>query len=94
MLYNLEKDPHEEINLAQERVDICKEAVYLLNSWHDKMMKTMEKPYATDPLWTVIKEGGPYHARGKLKDYCEWLKKTDRGDKVSELRKRHPDEFE
>ncbi|MTI58970.1 MAG: sulfatase [Firmicutes bacterium] len=93
MLFNIEEDPYEQNNLANERTDVCKEAVYLLNQWHDDMMKTMGKPYDADPLWTVIKEGGPFHAKGHLKEYCEWLEKTDRGDKIPELKRRHPDEF-
>ncbi len=91
MLFNIKNDPYEQNNLAEERPDICKEAVYLLNQWHDEMMKTMERPYDTDPLWTVMKEGGPLHARGHLKKYIERLKVTGRGDKVEELIERHPD---
>jgi hypothetical protein len=56
------------------------------------MMMTM--PYDTDPLWTVMREGGPYHARGHLKKYCEYLEKTGRSWAIPELRKRHPQEFE
>jgi choline-sulfatase len=69
----------------------CMEAVYLLSKWHDGMMKSME--YNTDPLWTVIREGGPYHARGHLKEYCEHLKRTGREWAIPELKKRHPGEF-
>lgn len=94
MLYNLREDPHEQYNLAEERPEKCKEAVYLLNQWHDDMMKTMPAPYVSDPLWTVIKEGGPLHAKGHLPDYVERLKETGRGDAVPELKKRHPYEFE
>ncbi|QCJ45560.1 DUF229 domain-containing protein (plasmid) [Bacillus sp. S3] len=61
MLFNLTEDPYEQVNLSQERRDICKDAVYILNEWHDEMMASME--YAFDPLWTVMKEGGPLHAR-------------------------------
>lgn len=61
MLFNLKNDPYEQHDLASERRDICKEAVYLLNEWHDEMMLTMDAD--TDPLWTVMREGGPLHAR-------------------------------
>ncbi|MGO4107679.1 sulfatase family protein [Paenibacillus sp. YAF4_2] len=60
MLFNLREDPYEQYNLAKERRDVCKEAVYLLNEWHDDMMSTMDSDI--DPLWTVMKEGGPMHA--------------------------------
>lgn len=46
-----------------------------------------------DPLWTVLKEGGPAHAKGFLKQYLDRLKNTGRGWAVPELEKRHPSEF-
>ncbi|TCM92675.1 arylsulfatase A-like enzyme [Paenibacillus sp. BK033] len=92
MLYNLADDPHEQINLASERPDLCREAVYLLNDWHDTMMASM--PYDTDPLWTVMKEGGPYHAKGALPRYLERLEQTGRGEAVPELIRRHSRELE
>jgi len=91
MLFDLGQDIHETNNRASERRDLCKEAVYLLNEWHDDMMATM--PCDVDPLWTVMKEGGPFHAKGYLKQYAERLEQTGRGDAVAELKKRHPQEF-
>ena len=56
------------------------------------MMKSMQ--YSNDPLWTVIKEGGPLHARGQLAQYCRRLEETGRGGAIPELKRRHPREFE
>ncbi|WP_375103177.1 sulfatase [Paenibacillus sp. RS8] len=61
MLFDLKDDPYEQHNLAEVRKDICMNAVYLLNEWHDNMMGSMDCDI--DPLWTVLKEGGPYHAK-------------------------------
>ena len=47
----------------------------------------------TDPLWNVIHEGGPFHCRGYLKDYCERLKQTGRAELAEELQKKHPEEY-
>ncbi len=91
MLFNIKDDYHEQNNLAEDRRDICKEAVYLLNEWHDEMMSSMEDD--TDPLWTVIKEGGPLHANGALEKYCEYLQKTGRDWAIPELKIKHPKEF-
>lgn len=91
MLFDLQTDPHEQCNLAEQRRDVCKDAVYHLNQWHDDMMRSM--PYDVDPLWTVIKEGGPSHARGQLRAYCERLAATGRAEAIPELRRRHPREF-
>jgi len=91
MLFDVKNDPHELHNIAPANKDVCMEAVYYLNEWHDVMMKSM--PYQIDPLWTVMKEGGPLHARGHLKAYCERLEQTGRGHHVPELKRRHPEEF-
>ena len=91
MLFDVKNDPHELHNIAPANKDVCMEAVYYLNEWHDAMMKSM--PYQIDPLWTVMKEGGPLHARGHLKAYCERLEQTGRGHHVPELKRRHPEEF-
>ncbi|THF74014.1 sulfatase family protein [Cohnella fermenti] len=91
MLFNLAEDPHEQRNVAAEHRDLCMEAVYYLNQWHDEAMKA--NPDAADPLWTVMKEGGPFHARGYLPEYIKRLEATGRGHLVPELVRRHPEEF-
>lgn len=91
MLFDIDADPHQTMDLAGERSEVCRDAAYLLNEWHDEMMKTMDS--ATDPLRTVIREGGPLHAKGQLKSYCDFLKGSDRSYAIEELRSRHPLEF-
>ncbi|GIP40198.1 sulfatase [Paenibacillus sp. J31TS4] len=61
MLFDLKQDPYEQVNLADDRPDVCREAVYYYQDWHDGMMASMR--WDTDPLWTVMKEGGPFHAK-------------------------------
>ncbi|WP_309119909.1 sulfatase [Paenibacillus sp.] len=61
MLFNLKQDPHEQCNLAETHPEICRQAVYYYQQWHDDMMSSMSCD--TDPLWTVMNEGGPYHAK-------------------------------
>lgn len=90
MLFNLREDPNEQMDVAEKHRDICKDAVYYLNEWHDRMMHTM--PFATDPLWTVMKEGGPFHAKGNLATYIRHLEATDRAHAVPKLIERHPQE--
>ncbi|MGX4584548.1 sulfatase family protein [Paenibacillus chitinolyticus] len=91
MLYNLREDPYEQYNVAAQHKDICREAVYYLTEWHDNIM--MRSGDDVDPLWTVIKEGGPAHAKGYLKAYVQRLEETGRGRHVAELKRRHPHEF-
>ncbi|WP_413240624.1 sulfatase [Paenibacillus sp. 1P07SE] len=92
MLFHVKDDPHEQFDVALERRELCQEAVYYLNEWHDEMMSTM--PFDTDPLWTVMKEGGPFHAKGHLPAYVKRLEATGRGEAAAELRRRHPYEWE
>lgn len=91
MLFNIKDDPYEQISLESSRRDILKEATQKLDNWYDEMMSSNE--CKIDPLQTVLEEGGPFHSRGQLKKYCEYLKKTDRGFAIEELRRRHPEEF-
>lgn len=91
MLFDIEQDPYEQFNMAVRHPQICRDAVYRLNQWHDDMMKSMQ--HDVDPLWTVMKEGGPLHAKGFLKQYCERLVATKRAWAIPELKRRHPKEF-
>lgn len=105
MLYDLETDPHEQINLAGKHPELCREGDWRLSRWHDVQMQRMALTGndVVDPLWTVIKEGGPFHARltdGKLpgqpeggmegfNSYLERLEKTGRKDGADALRARY-----
>lgn len=91
MLFNVEEDFHEQQNLADQRPDLCGKACRYLMDWHQKMMMTSRSQI--DPLWTVMKEGGPFHAKGRLQAYCERLEKTGRTEGIAELKRRHSDEF-
>ena len=66
--------------------------VYLEHWVADNMLSNIYN-YHEDPLWNVIAEGGPFHCRGYLKDYCKRLEDTGRGDCAEELRRRHKGEL-
>jgi arylsulfatase A-like enzyme len=91
MLFNIEEDPHETRNLAAERPDICAQGAHIMLTWHEDMM--LQMPDAVDPMWTVMREGGPYHCRGHLAKYLERLEQTGRGQHVEALKQRHPGEW-
>jgi choline-sulfatase len=91
MLYQVEEDPHEQHDLAESRPDLCREGAWRLLQWQEEMMATSTTN--VDPLWTVMREGGPFHARGRLAEYCLYLEKTGRGWAIPELKARHPGEF-
>jgi choline-sulfatase len=91
MLFCVDNDPREQHNVAHKYPEIVNKAVHYLLNWHDDMMMTSSTK--VDPLWTVMKEGGPFHARGQLKRYCNYLRETGRDWATDELRRRHPGEF-
>jgi choline-sulfatase len=93
-LYNIKQDPHQQVDLAPENPERLHEAAWRLMRWHDRMMATMPAGRTVDPMRIVLKEGGPYHARGHLKAYAKRLEATGRGGpQLEELKRRHPGEF-
>lgn len=105
MLYDLESDPHEQHNLAEAHPELCREGQWRLSRWHDAQMQklALNGNDVTDPLWTVIREGGPFHARisdgtvpgqpnGGVKGlevYLKHLEDTGRKEGADELRTKY-----
>lgn len=101
MLFDLASDPHEQVDLAGQNPGLCREGAWRLSRWHDEQMQKMvgNTCDAVDPLWTVIKEGGPFHAylgRGDgqpnldgFKRYLKRLESTGRGRGAEMLRDRY-----
>ena len=87
MLFDVEKDFHMLHNLAEERKDVVGKGLEYLDRWHKEMMKTSPSP--VDPMWMVIREGGPYHTRGFLERYLERLKATGRGHLIDKILSRN-----
>ena len=90
MLFAPGSDPHEQHDLAPERPDLVASHLALLDAWHADAMRRSDQ--AVDPLWTVMREGGPFHTRGQLPAYLERLKATGRGGLAERLAARHPTE--
>ncbi|HEX4124532.1 MAG TPA: sulfatase [Tepidisphaeraceae bacterium] len=98
MLFNIAEDPHEQYEVSAQHPDVCREAVARLLAWIDAQMRKLSATAAepkSDPLWTVIEEGGPYHAlhdpaRSPLPAYLQRLEKTGRQDGADSLRRRYP----
>jgi arylsulfatase A-like enzyme len=96
MLFNLRSDPHEQTDLAASKPEICREGNWRLSRWHEAQMQKMAVVASdvTDPLWTVIQEGGPMHAihepeRSQLDKYLARLETTGRADGAAALRKKY-----
>lgn len=105
MLFDLGADPHEQNDLSGQEPERCREGFWRLGRWHDAQMQKMSQNCSdsTDPLWTVIREGGPFHARlprlhegvnqkretQQLRAYLERLERTGRSEGARILRKRY-----
>ena len=59
----------------------------MILDWNDAMMKTSH--YDVDPMWTVMREGGPEHCRGQLKDYMKRLEGTPREYGIELLKEKY-----
>ncbi|PTX64952.1 arylsulfatase A-like enzyme [Melghirimyces profundicolus] len=95
MLFDVENDPHETKNLADERPEILAKGLRLLDEWVAEQLKTSDSP--TDPMWSVIHEGGPFHTRGDfaLDSYLDKLRKQDRHAAADRLERRYrPEKFD
>jgi choline-sulfatase len=96
MLFDVAADPHEQKDLAGSETATCAHAAQLLSQWHGEQMQKMSggSSDVSDPLWTVIREGGPAHAlhdpaRSPLPAYLPRLEATGRKDGADELRRRY-----
>ena len=86
MLFDLEADPHEIQDISQEHPDLCAKGARLLLDFQEDAM--LSSRYAEDPLWRVMREGGPSHTVGWLDYYCAHLEKTGRSEGARRLREK------
>lgn len=87
MLFDLQADPHEEHDLSTEKPELVHLAMSYLADWQHHMALHAESD--ADPMWTVLREGGPYHVRGDLATYVERLRATGRAHHAARLLARH-----
>jgi arylsulfatase A-like enzyme len=90
MLFNVEADPHEQHDLAAHKPEVINRAMAMLDAWHADMMRTATHPM--DPMWIVMREGGPFHTCGYLKNYAKRLRETGRKKWAEELLRKHASE--
>ncbi len=91
MLFDLKNDPYEQNNIADSHPELIDKLSSILLSWHDEMME--KNDYLEDPLSVVMREGGPFHAKGNLKHYTKHLIKTNREHYIEKYKEKHPKEF-
>ena len=90
MLFDILADPHEQVDLAEDRPDIIGAGAEILQSWSETQLDRSFSP--ADPMRIVLEEGGPFHTRGHLPRYLDRLRETGRAEWAGELQARHPEE--
>lgn len=88
MLFDVKADPHEQKDLSKEHPELCERGAKLILDWTDEMMKKSDCD--VDPLWTVMREGGPEHCRGMLEGYIQRLVGTPRASQIPALKAMYP----
>ena len=87
MLFHLKDDPYEQRDLKLKHPEICAKGAKIILDWQDHMMRSSSSP--VDPLWTVLQEGGPFHAKGHLENYLTRLENTKRSEGAAKLRAKY-----
>jgi hypothetical protein len=90
MLFDIAEDAHEQCDLAASRPELVNKAMGMLETWHHD--KALSSRVDVDPMMTVLREGGPFHTRGRLGAYVERLRATGRAHHAERLILRHPTE--
>jgi arylsulfatase A-like enzyme len=83
MLFDLDKDSHEEHNIAAAHPEVVDRAMGMLAEWHREV--AVSSQYDVDPMMTVLREGGPFQVRGHLPAYLERLRATGRSHHAETL---------
>ena len=88
MLFHIGDDPHEQHDVKEQYPEICAQGAKLILDWHDEQM--LKTDGQVDPMLTVLKEGGPFHAsENDLGPYLKRLEETGRKEGAEKLRARH-----
>jgi arylsulfatase A-like enzyme len=90
MLFDVERDPHEQRDLCAAEPERARYALQLLDRWRSDLLAGSK--HGVDPVETVLREGGPYHVRGQLRAYLARLRATGRAEWAERLERRHADE--
>jgi arylsulfatase A-like enzyme len=69
MLFHRHQDPHELVDLSEERPEIVDRGLALLQRWLDRQMAMGDRKI--DPLMQVVAQGGPFHTKGRIEEYLQ-----------------------
>ena len=69
MLFDRVRDPHELQDLAPDSPALVDQGLAVLQRWVDEQLEGSDNK--VDPLMQVVAEGGPFHTRGRIRDYLD-----------------------
>ena len=97
-LYDLAADPHETENLARDHPDVVSEGLAIIDDWRDRRLADAAigrdggipdaHEALVDPLFGVIREGGPHYTDGNEDVYAERLRETGRPEHAEAVERR------
>ena len=76
LLFDVEADPYEQHDRAADRPEVVEHALAVLADWSSDALARSH--HGTDPLWSVLTGGGPWHSRVDVPWYLDRLRATDR----------------
>jgi arylsulfatase A-like enzyme len=86
MLFDLDADPHETVDLAPTEPDLVKELDHHLAGWWQACLGGEDA--VADPMIAVMAEGGPLYPRIYRRSYLAHLRRTGRGGIADRLEQR------
>jgi hypothetical protein len=92
MLFDIDSDPHELVDLSETYPDIVKEGKVLLEKWvSENMSKSL---FDEDPLIATLHNSGPYHIPiYQLMDYGDTVRRIWGEEKREKLIERHKEQY-
>jgi len=92
MLFDIESDPHELVDLSETYPDIVKEGKVLLEKWVSENMSN--SLFDEDPLIATLHNSGPYHIPTyQLMDYGDTVRSIWGEEKREKLIERHKEQY-
>ncbi len=86
-LFNWRTDPHQTEDLAHLQEETVQRGHSYLSEWLDVQLS--RSPLNQDPMKAVIREGGPFHTRGRLAEYLEFYRSIGRTDIANRMELDH-----
>lgn len=86
-LFNWRQDPHQTTDLSRENRALVAAGNAYLARWLDHHLA--QSPTGEDPMDGVIREGGPFHTRGRLEEYLRYYRANGRADIAESMRADH-----